>query len=135
MRFLHRCSVNTDIRSGIDMTILRYLALGRHAQRFAQSFFHDQGTPISTHDLRQAKSTTTHIARIYHGFGFKSRYHLGSFVYWALALNTDFETRTPLIQDQIRRTDADPNERFVLVAREMKALFGPKIRTYRGYGS
>lgn len=119
----------------VDMSVLRFLALRSHAYRFVDSFFEKSDDRISADHLRQAKEMATHIAQKYHGYGFKSRYHLGSFIYWALELNADFGSRTHAIQDQVHRKDADPNERFVLIAREMKNTFGPKIRNYHGHGT
>lgn len=126
---------NSDAHKTIDISASRFLSVRAHARGFTDSYFEGNGPPISAHRLQKAKDMATHLAQKYHGLGFKSRYHLGSFTYWALALNADFESTTQLIQDQIRQTDNDPNERFAIIAREMKALYGPKIRNYRGYGS
>ncbi|MEP1495397.1 DUF4123 domain-containing protein, partial [Pseudophaeobacter sp.] len=125
----------TEARTDIDMPVLRFLALRGHAHRFVESYFEGQGLNASAPQLHKAKNIAIQIAQKYHSFGFKSRYHLGSFIYWALALNADFETRTQVIKDQIQRTDADPNDRFVVIAREMRTLFGPKIRNYGGHGT
>lgn len=126
---------NAEVRIKIDMSILRFLAVRSHAHRFAESFFEGAGASISKPHLQKAKDMAAHLTQKYHGLGFRSKYHLGSFTYWALALNADFETRTPSIQVQIRRRDTDPNDRFVVITREMKALYGPRIRNYHGYGT
>ena len=123
---------DTGARVEIDMPILRFLAVRAHAHRFAESYFeaHDLQATAIVH--RKAKDIATHISQKYHMLGFKSRYHLGSFTYWALALNADFETQSQSIQDDLRRTNENSNHRFVRIAREMKSLHGSKIRNYRG---
>ncbi|MEP3892387.1 MAG: DUF4123 domain-containing protein [Litorimonas sp.] len=126
---------NREIRTEIDMSIVRFLALRSHAYGFAMSYFLEQNTHRGAQTLQQAKEFSASIVHKYHNYGFKSRYHLGSFVYWALALNGDFETRTPNIQNQIQRVTDDPNDRFVLMAQQMKRVFGKKIRNYHGHGS
>lgn len=126
---------NTETRTKVDLSIVRFLALQAHAYQFVDSFFEGSDRQIGASHRRKARETATYIAQKYHGYGFKSRYHLGSFTYWALALDADFETRTQSIQDQVGRRDADPNERFVAIAREMKAMFGSKIRNYGGHGT
>ncbi|UWQ79509.1 DUF4123 domain-containing protein [Leisingera sp. S132] len=124
---------NAEIRADIDMPVLRFLALRSHAFNFAESYF--AGQSLGPQALQQAKDFSAAIVQKYYRHGFKSRYHLGSFAYWALALNGDFETRTPSMQNHIQRSDINPNDRFVLMAREMKHVFGSKIRNYRGHGS
>lgn len=86
---------NAEVRTTIDMSILRFLAVRAHAHRFAESFFEGAGASISKPRLQKAKNMATHLAQKYHGLGFKSQYHLGSFTYWALALNADFGTLYP----------------------------------------
>ena len=133
------CSVSQMVgpdaraRVEIDMPILRFLAVRAHAHGFAESYFEAHGLQANAIVCRKAKDIATHIAQKYHMLGFKSRYHLGSFTYWVLALNADFETQSQSIQNELRRTNENSNDRFVRIARETKSLHGSKIRNYRDF--
>ncbi|BAQ69466.1 hypothetical protein NHU_02314 [Rhodovulum sulfidophilum] len=131
----HISADNAGIPARIDIPILRFLALRSHARSFVDSYYIGQDARPDAPALQGAKEFCTALVQKYHSYGFKSRYHLGSFVYWALALNGDFETRLPNLQIHIHQTDADPNDRFVLMARQIKHVFGSRVRNYRGYGS
>ncbi len=122
---------NTRPRTEFDMPVLRFLTLRNHAHRFADSFFADH--TISPETRRRAHDAAVRVALQYHAYGFKSRYHLGSFVYWTLALSRDFKTASPRIQQEISATKTDAEARFVAISREMKALFGNKIRNFHGH--
>ena len=126
---------NTEIHTEIDMSIVRFLALRSHAYGFVDSYYTGQGLRPATDTIRRARDFSAALVHKYHRYGFKSRYHLGSFVYWALALNGDFETRTPNLQIHTQRVEADPNDRFVFMAREMKRIFGTRARNDRGHES
>lgn len=126
---------NEGAYARIDMSIVRFLALRSHAHGFAKSFYDAQDAGVSIQQFQRAKEVAAQIVWKYHAQGFKSRYHLGSFTYWALALGSDFEIRTPNMKDYIYRPDMNSNDRFVLMAREIKRVFGPGIRNYRGHGT
>lgn len=110
----------------VDIAILRYIALIRHAHQFV----HDYGPPIP--EIESGYETAKATVLKYFKCGFKSRYHLGSFVFWTLALKADFVQGNNLIKQAVANIDANPNDRFVAISREMRRLHKDQIRNYRG---
>jgi len=116
----------------IDAGIVKDLALTAHIRNFVSDFHRLQGHNPSSEQCDSDVSCCAKVVRHFVSLGFKSRYHLGSFVYWTLFTQARIDTLSPVIQSASQAIQDDPNARFAAMAREIKRLFGPRVRNHHG---
>lgn len=116
----------------VDMTLLRFIVLTAQARRFVKIFQRDEETPHGSRPLQEDEDIAIETTVKYYKLGFKSRYHLGSFVFWALMVGCEFSESNQTIQTALENTLEDTDKRFITISREMKRVFGNKIRNYHG---
>lgn len=120
---------NTD--TGIaDMRVLKFISLKTSVRIFLDNYLELECIERSDIDYDSKMDKALNVAIRYHKHGFRSNYHIGSFVYWSTALDGDFETQE--IKAISENTRISVSERFVLMAWEIKRLHGNKVRNYRG---
>ena len=82
----------------IDTEIVKGLALMAHVRNFVSDFHRSAGNSPTPEQVQQDFETAKLVARHFVSLGFKSRYHLGSFVYWTLFTKARFDTLNPVIR-------------------------------------
>jgi hypothetical protein len=132
-RLSHAATAEVTQQKGwIDAGIVKDLALMAHVRNFVSDFHRSTGHTPTSEQVQQDFETSKLVVRHFVSLGFKSRYHLGSFVYWTLFTKARFDTLSPVIQQACQATPYDPNLRFVAMAREIKRLFAGRVRNHHG---
>ncbi|MEL6680155.1 MAG: DUF4123 domain-containing protein [Pseudomonadota bacterium] len=116
----------------VSAEALRWSALAAHARRFARIYAEQTGVDPTDPGFVADTWRAAVAIQQHRALGFRSRYHLGSLLFWRLALGHPVWTHSTSICHALLDVGCDPEKRFIAISNEMKQRFGNRVWNYHG---